>query len=53
MPANLENTAVSQDRKRSLFIPNSKKRNAKESSNSHTIAFISYASKLMLKNPSS
>ena len=43
----------SQDWKRSVFIPISKKRNAKQSSNSHTTALISYASKLMLKNPSS
>ena len=35
--------------KRSVFIPNQKKGNAKECSNYHTIAFISYASKVMLK----
>ena len=35
--------------KRSVFIPISKKGNAKECSNDHTIAFISYGSKAMLK----
>ena len=38
-----------QDWKRSVFIPIPKKGNAKESSNYHTIALISHASKLMLK----
>ena len=38
-----------QDWKRSVFIPIPKKGNAKECSNSHTIAFISHASKVMLK----
>ena len=38
-----------QDRKRSVFIPIPKKGNAKECSNYHTIAFISHASKVMLK----
>ena len=38
-----------QDRKRSVFIPFPKKSNAKECSNYHTIAFISHASKVMLK----
>jgi len=38
-----------QDRKRSVFILISKKYNAKEGSNYHTIALISYASKVMLK----
>ena len=33
----------------SVFIPISKKGNAKECSNYHTIAFISHASKVMLK----
>ena len=37
------------DWKRSVFIPIPKKSNAKEGSNYHTIAFISHASKLMLK----
>jgi len=38
-----------QDWKRSVFIPTPKKGNAKECSNYHTIAFISHASKVMLK----
>ena len=39
----------SQDWKRSVFISIPKKGNAKECSNYHTIALISYASKVMLK----
>ena len=38
-----------QDWKRSVFIPISKKGNAKEYSNYHTIALISTASKVILK----
>ena len=38
-----------QDWKRSVFIPIPKKGNAKESSDDHTIALISHASKVMLK----
>ena len=38
-----------QDWKRSVFIPIPKKGNAKECSDYHTIAFISHASKVMLK----
>ena len=38
-----------QDWKRSVFIPVTKKGNAKECSNYHTIALISHASKVMLK----
>ena len=38
-----------QDWKRSVFIPIPKKCSAKECSNYHTIAFISHASKVMLK----
>ena len=38
-----------QDWKRSVFIPIPKKGNAKEWSNYRTIAFISHASKVMLK----
>ena len=38
-----------QDWKRSVFIPIPKKGNAKECSNYHTIALISYASKVMYK----
>ena len=39
----------SQDWKRSVFIPITKKDNAKECSDYHTIALISQASKVMLK----
>ena len=39
-----------QDGKRSVFIPISKKGNAKECSNYRTIALISHASKVMLKS---
>ena len=38
-----------QDWKRSVFIPNPKKSNAKECSSYRTIALISHASKVMLK----
>ena len=38
-----------QDWKKSVFIPISKKGNAKECSNYHTIALIPHASKVMLK----
>ena len=38
-----------QDWKRSVFIPILKKRNAKECSNYHTVALISYTSIVMLK----
>ena len=38
-----------QDWKRSVFIPISKKGNAKECSNYHTFALISHASKVILK----
>ena len=38
-----------QDWKRSVFIPISKKGNAKECSNYHTIAFISHSSKVIVK----
>ena len=38
-----------QNWKRSVFIPIPKKGNAKECSNYHTVALISYASKVMLK----
>ena len=47
MPANLKNSAVAKDWKRSVFIP--KKDNAKECSDYGTIAFISHARKVMLK----
>ena len=49
MPANLENSAWLQDWKRSVVIPITKKGNAREYSNYHTIALISHASKAMLK----
>ena len=49
MPANLENSAVATDYKRSVFIPIPKKDNAKECSNYYTLALISHASKIMLK----
>ena len=49
MPAHLENSAVATGLKMSVFIPIPKKGNAKECSNYHTIAFISHASKVMLK----
>ena len=57
MPANLHSKCQQiwktqqwlQDWKRSVFIPISKKGNAKECSNYHTIALISQASKEMLK----
>ena len=39
-----------QDWKRSVFIPIPKKRNAKECSNYHTVALISYASKVNAQN---
>ena len=42
-----------QDWKRSVFIPIPKKSNAKESSDYHTIALISHASKSNAQNPSS
>ena len=38
-----------QDWKRAVFIPITKKGNAKECSNYHTIALISHTSKVMLK----
>ena len=49
MSANLENSAVPQDWKRSVFIPIPEKGNAKECSNYCTIALISHASKVMLR----
>ena len=49
MPTNLENSVVTTGLKRSVFIPIPKKGNGKECSNYHTIAFISHASKVMLK----
>ena len=49
MSANLENSAVAKDWKKSVFIPTPNKGNAKGCSNYHTIALISHASKIMLK----
>ena len=49
MPANLETQQWQQDWKRLVFIQITKKGNAKECSNYHTIALISHASKVMLK----
>ena len=49
MSANLENSAVTTDWKRSVFIPSPKKGNVKECSNYRTIALISHTSKVMLK----
>ena len=49
MPANLENVAVATGLEKVNFIPISKKGNAKECSNYHTIALISHTSKVMLK----
>ena len=49
MPGNLENSAVAKGLETSIFIPIPKKGNAKEYSNYHTIALISYTSKVMLK----
>ena len=49
MPANLENSAVATGLEKEVFIPIPKKGNAKESSNYHTVALISLASKVMLR----
>ena len=49
MPANLENSAVTTGLEKVHFHSNPKEGNAKESSNYHTIALISHASKVMLK----
>ena len=49
MPANLETPAVAIGMERSVFTPNPKKGNVKDSSNYHIIALISHASKAMLK----
>ena len=49
MPANLENSAVATELEKVSFHPIPKKGNAKECSNYRTIAFISHASKVMLK----
>ena len=49
MPTNLENSAVATRLEKSVYIPIPKKGNFKECSNYHTVAFISHASKVMLK----
>jgi len=49
MPTNLENSAVVIELERSVFIPISKKGNAKERSNYCTIALIPHTSKAILK----
>ena len=49
MPANLENSAVATGLEKVSFHSNSKKGNAKECSNYHTIALISHTGKVMLK----
>ena len=49
MPANLENSAMDTGLEKSVFIPISKKSNAKECSTNCTTALISHASKVMLK----
>ena len=49
MPANLENSAVATDWKRSVFISIPKKGNAKECSNYCTIELISHTCKVTLK----
>ena len=49
MLANLKNSAVATGLEKAVFISIPKKGNAKESSNSHTIALISHVIKVMLK----
>ena len=49
MSANLENLAMATGQENSIFILVPKKGNAKECSNCHTITFISYVSKIILK----
>ena len=49
MPLNLENSAVATGLEKVSFHSSAKKGNAKECSNYRTIAFISHASKVMLK----
>ena len=51
MPANLENLAVATGLEKVSFITIPKKGNARECLNYCTIAFISYAGKVMLKIP--
>ena len=49
MLANLENSAVATGPEKPVFIPTSKKGNAKDCSNYRTIALISHVSNVMLK----
>ena len=49
MPANVENSAVATGLEMSVFIPIPKKANTKQCWNYCTIAFISHASKVMLR----
>ena len=49
MPANVENSTVATELEKVSFIPVQKNSNNKECSNYHTIAFISHASKVILK----
>ena len=49
MSANLENSSVGIGQEKVSFHHSLKKGNAKECSNYHTVALISYASKVMLK----
>ena len=50
MPAYLENSAVVTRMEKSVFIPISKKGSAPKCSNYPTLALISHASEVMLKN---
>ena len=47
MPANLESLAEATGLEKSVFIPITKKGNAKECSKYHTIALISHSSKVI------
>ena len=49
MPADLENSALATEWKRSVYIPISKKGNVKVCSNYYTVALMSHTSKEMLK----
>ena len=49
MPANLENSAVATGLEKVSFHSNPKERQCQRCLNYHTIALISYASKVMLK----
>ena len=49
MPANVENSGVVTGLEKVSFIEITKKSNAKECSNYHTIAVVSHASRIMLQ----